>query len=255
MFGKALVICEKEIRSLRHNPSERLFRLIRPMLWLLLFGSVLKVSRLASNIPPGLNYQQFMLPGILVNAVLVTSMSYGITLKWESDLGILSRMLVAPVRRVSIVLGKALSCVARAFVDVTVFLLLAWIIQIRFSSNIPALLSSWVVIVVFVIGISSLGMTLAMLMKSREAYTGIVSLIATPSLFASNSLYTIDQMPGWLRIVALVNPITYTVDFIRRLLIFQTFDFAPLLLDFGIVVVFSAILLSVAVVLFQRISH
>jgi len=251
MFGETTAIFEKELRTMVHSPGDRIARLIRPMFWLLLFGSVVKLGNIGGNI----NYQQFMLPGILINAIVVTAVSHGITMKWEYDVGILSRLLVAPVARTAIVLGKALSCVVKALIEGTIFLVLAWLLQIRFYPNISGVLVSAGILGIFVIGTSSFGMTLALAIKSREAYTGIVGLIATPALFASNSLYSFDQMPMWLQIVAQVNPVTYAVDSVRRLLIYQTFDPIPLLLDTAILAIFSVCMLTLAAVVYARSSH
>ena len=251
MFGETIAIFEKELRTMIHNPVDRVARLIRPMFWLLLFGSVIKLT----NIAPGINYQQFMLPGILINAIVVTAVSHGITLKWEYDLGILSRLLVAPVSRTAIVLGKALSCVVKALIEGTIFLILAWVLGIKFYPGFLTALLSAGIVGVFVIGVASFGMVLAILLKSREAYVGIVGLIATPALFASNSLYNFDQMPSWLQILAEINPVTYAVDSIRRLLIYQTFDYAPLVIDVAVLVFFSLVMLAFTALIFGRSAH
>jgi len=251
MFSETVAIFEKELRTTVHNPTERIVRLIRPMLWLLLFGSVIKLVSIA----PGINYQQFMLPGILINAIVVTAMSHGMTLKWEFDLGILNRMLAAPVARTAIVLGKALSCVVKGLIEGTIFLILAWVIQIKFYPEVLTVLLSAGILTIFVIGVASFGMMLAIVLKSREAYVGIVGLVATPSLFASNSLYNLNQMPRWLQILAEVNPVTYAVDFIRRLLIYQAFDSLPLLLDTAVLAFFSLIMLMLAALVFSRSSR
>ena len=251
MFGQTMAIFEKELRSMVHNPTERIVRLIRPIFWLLLFGSVFRLTSVA----PGINYQQFMLPGILINAIVVTALSHGITLKWESDLGILSRLLAAPVARTSIVLGKALSCVVKGFIEGAIFLAFAWVIQIKFYVDISAILLSAGILAIFVIGVASLGMTLAIVLKTREAYVGIVGLIATPSLFASNSLYNFNQMPNWLRVISEINPVTYAVDSIRRLLVYQSFDPSPLLFDAVILGFFSLTMLVVTALIFGRSSR
>jgi ABC-2 type transport system permease protein len=251
MIFQTFVICEKEIRSMLHDPTEILVRLLRPVLWLLLFGNVFRALSLR-GISPGLDYQQYILPGVLVNAVLVMAVAHGITLRWEADVGILSRMLVAPVWRISIVLGKALSSVAKALLETSVIMIFAIIIQIKFSYDWAALLLSCVFVSIFVVGIASLGMALAILLRSREAYIGVIGLISTPSFFASNSLYGLDQMPSWLRALAVVNPVTYVVDAIRRVLIFHSFDAIPIAQDTATALLFSSAMLIFTVTIFHR---
>jgi len=238
-----------------HNPGDRLFQLFKPMIWLVLFGSAGGALVSLSGIASGLNYQQFMLPGILLNTVLVTSMGYGINLKWESEIGILSRILVAPVSRLSIVVGKALSSVLSSLLESAVFLILASVIQVKFSHDVLALSVSVLVIILYSIGAASLGMIFAILLRSREAYTGVVGMVSFPSLFASNSLFSLNQMPLWLRIMARLNPVTYGVDSIRRLLIYRSLDPVPLLTDILVVLVTSLLVLAIAVVLFRRLEH
>jgi len=250
MLRETLVICEKELRSMSHSPTDRILRLIRPMIWLILFGSVFKLQNVT-----GVNYQQFMLPGILVNTLVVSAISHGITLKWESDLGILSRLLAAPVARTAIVLGKALSSVAKASIEGILFLIFAWFLQIKFYPEVTSSLLSAVVLSVFVIGVSSWGMILAILLKSKEAYTGVVGLIATPSLFASNSLYNLNQMPQWLQFVAELNPATYAVDSIRRLLIYRSMDPGSLAIDVAVLLFFSACSVIFTALVFSRIGR
>jgi len=255
VFEEALVICEKELRSLMHNPTDKLIRLARPLLWLILFGSVgaglFKLTGQASKV----GYQEFMLPGIMINTVLASAINYGITLKWESDLGILSRLLVAPIRRLSIVFGKALASVVSGFIEAAVLLVLAWIIRIGFAANLLGSVLSTIVLAIFIVGSASLGMMLAVILRSREAFTGIAALIAGPSLFASNSLYNLNQMPIWLRIIALINPVTYAVDFIRQTLVYEVFDPVTLAVDFFVVVLFTIVVLLATSLLFQRMTR
>jgi len=255
MFGEALVICEKELRSIRHNPADRLMSLFRPLLFLFVFGSVGATLFKLTGQAARLNYQQFMLPGILVNAVLATAINYGITLKWEYDLGILSRILVAPIDRWAIVLGKALASVVSAFVETAVLLTLALLIKIGFAQNVLGALMSGIVLATFVIGAASLGMMLAIILQSKEAFTGIAGLVIGPSLFASNTLYNLDQMPTWLRLISLSNPVTYAVDFIRRTLVYQVFEPTALLTDFFAVMLFTLTMLIMTSALFQRLSR
>jgi len=94
-----------------------------------------------------------------------------------------------------------------------------------------------------------------LIFRSREAYVGLVALVATPSLFASNSLYSLDQMPMWLRLIAEVNPVTYAVTAVRAAIIYNSFSLIGLLADFGAMFLFSGAMLAFAAFLFSRIGH
>jgi len=255
MFRETLAICEKELRSIRHNPWDRLLRLVRPLFWLFVFGSVGASLFKLSGSAVKFGYQRFMLPGIMVNVVLATAVNYGIVLKWESDLGILSRLLVAPIRRIAIILGKAMASVVSSIVEIIALLLIAWVLGIGLTQSILGALLSAIVIVIFVMGAASLGMLLAIVFRNKETYTGIAALIPGQAMFVSNSLYNLDQMPTWLQVIALANPVTYAVDLIRRTTLYENFQFSPLIIDIGAVFLFTGSMLVLTSLLFQRMSQ
>lgn len=249
LVTKALVIAEKEVRTLRHDPLDVLARLVTPVLWLAVFGTVLSY-RLVGHIE-GVTYQQFILPGVLIQNVLFTSIVYGITLKWEADLGILDKVLSTPVPRSSIVLGKALGTSARALLQMGVVLGMAVGLGVAFNPNPLAVLASLAVVTVLVVGFTSLSMIVAMGIGSREAFLGLVGVIVFPLFFLSNSLYPLDIMPEWIRTASEANPVTYAADFVRVLMVYGRVE-AVLLIDLLVVCAFAAATTLGAVALFRR---
>lgn len=245
-----MVICEKEVRSLLHDPGEMLIRLVNPVLWLAVFGAALSYKVTIGRTPA--EYQQFILPGILIHTVLITGAVYGISLKWESETGALGKLLAAPIPRTSVVLGKALAAVVRAFIQMGVLLLTARILGIGYSLNPLAILLSAGMVLVFVLGFASLYIIVAMISGTVRAYTGLTGLLQMPFFFASNSLYTLDGAPYWLRVVAGLNPVTYAVDFVRQIMIYNNWDVLLLLRDFAFVSVCTFAGIAVATMLFRR---
>lgn len=249
LVDKALAIAEKEVRTLRHDPVDLLARLVTPVLWLAVFGSVLSY-RLVGRIE-GASYQQFILPGVLIQNVLFTSIVYGITLKWEADLGILDKILSMPIPRASVVLGKALGTAVRALLQMAVVLALAAGLGVAFNLNPLAILASLAVVSILVIGFTSLSMIVAMGIGSREAFMGLVGIIVFPLFFLSNSLYPLEIMPDWIRTLSEGNPVTYAADFVRVLLVYGRVEVA-LLVDLLLVSGFSLAMVLGAVAMFRR---
>jgi ABC-2 type transport system permease protein len=216
-FSKTLSIGEMEVRKLRHDPTELFTRAVQPALWLLIFGEVFTRIHL---IPTGnLSYLSFMTPGILAQSVLFIAIFYGIAVIWERDLGILHKFLVSPTPRQALVLGKALSAGVRALSQVVIVFALAVLIGVGINWN-PINLSLVVVVAILASALfSTFSLIVASLVKTRERFMGVGQVLTMPLFFASNAIYPLSMMPGWLQAVARVNPLTYAVDAMRGLMV------------------------------------
>ena len=216
-FSKTLSIGEMEVRKLRHDPTELITRAVQPALWLLVFGEVFTRVRV---IPTGdLPYIAFMAPGILAQSVLFIAIFYGISVIWERDLGILHKFLVSPTPREALVLGKALSAGVRALSQVVIIYALAVLIGVGINWN-PVNLALVVVITILASALfSTFSLVIASLVKTRERFMGIGQVLTMPLFFASNAIYPLSMMPGWLQVIAQANPLTYAVDALRGLMI------------------------------------
>jgi len=209
-------LADIELRKLRRDPLELLTRAVQPALWLLVFGQVF--GRLKA-IPTGeMNYVTFMVPGILAQSVLFIAIFYGISVIWERDLGILQKLLVSPAPRTALVLGKALSAGVRGLSQAIVIYLLASLLRVRLRFGIEIL----GVLVFVVLGsaiFSTFSLAVACLVKTRERFMGIGQVLTMPLFFASNAIYPLAIMPGWLRTFAKLNPLSYQVDALRALMV------------------------------------
>jgi len=212
-----LVIAWTETRKIRRDPVELLTRAVQPILWLCIFGVVMNRAR---AIPTGgLSYLDFMVPGILSQSVLFIAIFYGIALIWERDLGLLHKFLVSPAYRGALVTGKAVSAGLRAVSQAVIVSLvgLAMGAHLRFTAL--ALSGMLVFIVLGAAIFSTFSLVIACIVKTRERFMGIGQVLTMPLFFASNAIYPLSLMPGWLRVVARVNPLTYQVDALRALMI------------------------------------
>jgi ABC-2 type transport system permease protein len=237
---QALAIAGMEAKKLLHDPTELLTRAVQPALWLLVFGQVF--TRLRA-IPTGnLPYIDFMAPGILAQSVLFISIFYGIAIIWERDLGIVHKFLATPTPRAALVLGKAISAGVRSLAQAVIIFLLALLMGVHINWNPLAILGVFSLALAGAALFSTFSLIIACLVKTRERFMGIGQVLTMPLFFASNAIYPISMMPGWLQVISRLNPLTYQVDGLRALMLVG----APSVYGFGVDL---AVLLGTGVVL------
>jgi len=248
---KTLVIAEIEVLKLRHDPTELVTRAVQPALWLLIFGQVFTRTRV---IPTGnLPYLNFMAPGILAQSVLFISIFYGISIIWERDLGILQKFLVSPTPRASLVCGKALSAGVRGVAQAVIIYILAVILGVQMQWSALALLGVMLAVMLGAACFSVFSLIIACLVKTRERFMGIGQLLTMPLFFASNAIYPVSMMPGWLQAVAHVNPLTYEVDALRGQMLLGGASVYGLAPDFCVLACVTTALIVIAARLYPRV--
>jgi ABC-2 type transport system permease protein len=248
-LSRIATIAEFEFRKIMHDSMQVWLRLVQPVLWLVLYGEVM--SKIHAIPTEGYTYLQFLTPGILAQSVLFVAIFYGLTVVWERDLGILNKLLSTPTPRSAIVMGKALSAGIRGILQAVAILVIALILGVHLSFNPLNLLGVFVVIILLGVCFASLSMFLASLFKTRERVLGIGQAVTMPLFFASNAIYPTSLMPGWLRVIALMNPLSYAVDLLRSLLL--TGDYSQLVLDFAVITFAALLLVTLASRGFSRI--
>src|SRR5512136_2660530 len=145
MVKKTLIVFEFEVRKLIHDPVEVFVRLIQPILWLVIFGSVFNRYHIIDT--GNLSYISFLTPGVMAQSLMFTAIFYGIAITWDKDSGILAKLMVTPTGRGSIVVGKALSAGARGVLQAVVIVLLALALGVTFSfSPLNVLLAVFVIV-------------------------------------------------------------------------------------------------------------
>jgi ABC-2 type transport system permease protein len=214
---KTLVITELEVRKLRHEPTELLTRAVQPALWLLIFGEVF--TRVRAIPTGGFRYIDFMTPGILAQSVLFIAIFHGIAIIWERDLGIVHKFLATPTPRPALVLGKALSAGIRGLSQAVIVYVLAMFLGVRMDWSPLALLGVLLVVLLGAACFSTFSLIIACLVKTRERFMGIGQVLTMPLFFASNAIYPISIMPGWLQVIARANPLSYEVNALRALML------------------------------------
>jgi len=248
---KTLTIAEWEILKMRHDITDIVTRSVQPALWLLIFGEVF--TRIHA-IPTGnISYLDFLAPGILAQSVLFMSIFNGITIIWERDLGVIHKFFASPTPRTALVLGKALSAGIRALPLALIVYLLALILGVHMNFNPLGLLGVIVLVIMGGACFSTFSLIIASLLKTRDRVMGIGQLLTMPLFFASNAIYPINIMPGWLQDIAHANPLTYIVDGLRMLMLGQAINLASLGIDFAVLLCITIALVLIGAGLYPRI--
>src|ERR1017187_5795548 len=241
---QTFAVAEADIRKLIHDPVELFTRMVQPVLWLLIFGQVFNRAR---AIPTGgISYLDFISPGILAQSVLFGAIFYGISLIWERDLGIVQKFLVSPAPRSTLVLGKAISSTARSLCQMVFVYGLAYILHVQLRFGVFALAGVVLAVMLGSAIFSMFSLIVACLVKSRERFMGIGQLMTMPLFFASNAIYPLVLMPSWLKVVALMNPLTYLVDALRGLMVANGQNLHGLPVDFVVITGSFVILAAIA---------
>jgi ABC-type polysaccharide/polyol phosphate export systems, permease component len=219
---------------------------ITPVLWLVIFGSGLRFSL---NIP-GFNYQQFLLPGIIAQTLLFTAMFLGISVIWDRQFGFMKEILVAPVGRVSIFAGKMLGVGTSAMIQGLIVIALGFIIGIPLSLYAVGLAIPLMLIIT--VGLVCIGLIIASLMTSLESFGTIVTFVNMPMFFLSGALFPVTNLPSWVQWIFYINPLTYSVDALRSVMIPGWNSISPLQYDILIICVFDAVVITIGTYLFSK---
>jgi len=224
---------------------------VQPLLWLVVFGVGIGAS-LRGGLP-GLNYQQLIFPGIVGQTLLFTSMFMGISVIWDKEFGFMKEILVAPISRFSIFLGKMFGDSTDALIQGAIVILLGF--ALGMTSDPVAFFICLPIMLLITFGLVSIGLTIASFMGSLESFGAIQSFINLPLFFLSGALFPIQNLPDWMQNASKLNPLTYGVDALRTVLLggaWQPYQVQPLLVDIGIVAGFDVVMIIVGTWAFGR---
>lgn len=247
-ISSVLTVAEMEARKIRHDSTELWTRAIQPALWLLVFGEVFSNVRALST--DGFSYIQYIAPGVLAQSVLFIAIFYGITVVWERDVGLLTKLISTPSPRSAIVVGKALASGVRGIFQAVMIFGLTLLLGVNLRLDPLDVAGVFVVVVLFAMCFSSLSMLLAAFLRTRDRMMGIGQAITMPLFFASNAIYPISLMPGWLQVISVGNPLSYVVDGMRALLL--TGNYSSLPEDMLVLLLATGIFITAASVMMKR---
>jgi ABC-2 type transport system permease protein len=251
------VLWNKHMRKFLANPEEMFGLLIQPVLWVVLFGVGMK-SMLGANIPGGGdNYVTFMLPGIVALSALGGAVGGGSVWLTERLRGIVKEYLAAPIPRISILMGNAMSTVTKSLYQAIIIIVVGVLIGAHLGPNPLGWIGGLVLIALFGLGFSGLALSMASHTDNFGAYHAMIMVFNLPMLFLSNALYPLDTMPTWMKIGSLLNPTTYTIDGLRQMMFRDPVALAggdplPLWLCWLVVTAFAALSMWMAYSAFRK---
>jgi ABC-2 type transport system permease protein len=212
-----LAMAQAEMRKLRHDHLDIVTRSVQPLLWLFIFGTALRNNKALAT--GASDYRAYLAPGVMAQAAMFIAIFYGLSVIWERDVGQLQRLLATPLSRASIVLGKAAGACVRALVQAILLMIVLAATGIGVRWTVDGVIGTLALLVLGTASFACMSMLLASIVKERERFMGIGQLIMMPLFFASSALYPLSLMPGWLHVVARINPLTYEVQGLRQMLV------------------------------------
>lgn len=244
-----IVICQREFIRFFRVRSRWLDALARPLLWLLVVGNGLN----AIVRPQGPHsYLQTIFPGIVAMTILYSAIFSSATIVWDREFGFLREMLVAPISRRAIVVGKVLAGTSISVLEAIVVLLLGPFLGLTPSAIQVVWLLLAAVIVSF--GVTSLGVLLSASVRTFDGYNLVMNFLVMPLFLLSGAMYPVASMPPLLRQVSLCNPVTYCVDVFKHVLL-GTSPGGPeftLARDLAVVAALGVVALALAARAFRR---
>jgi ABC-2 type transport system permease protein len=244
-MNAAITLWSKHIRKTLSNPEEMIGMLIQPVLWVVLFGVGMK-----SMMGPGMaggndaSYIAFMAPGIVALSALGGAVAGGSTWLNERLRGIVKEYLAAPIPRLSILAGNAISTVTKALFQGVVIFIVGMLMGTRITGNPLGWLGGLILVSGFAMGFAGISIGFASMTDNVGAYHSMIMLLNLPLLFLSNALYPLSTMPTWMRIGSYINPTTYVIDGMRQMMMANDVisvmsDPIPLWICFAVVIFFA----------------
>jgi len=207
------VVAYRELLRFVNERSRIVSSMAFPLLFLVIFGA--GFGRVIGSLAPGVDFIKFMYPGIVAMSVLTSSLFAGVSVVWDREFGFLREILVAPIGRSGIVLGKAIGATITALLQVTIMLILAPVLGVSLT---PATIAQLIpVVTILALGLSGLGILIASFMTSQQGFQLVIQLLIFPLIFLAGVFFPVNNVPGWLEVISKLNPLTYGVDAIRQI--------------------------------------
>jgi ABC-2 type transport system permease protein len=259
------IVWRRELIRYYNDRLRMVTTLVQPLLFLFVLGSGLQ--QLANAGTHGVSLRTFIYPGILAISVLFTAMFSAASIVWDREFGFLREMMVAPVRRSSIVIGKCIGGATVASIQGVIVIALAPLVGVPYDP--VMILGIFVLQLLLAFSVTAFGVMIAIRIKQMQSFMGVMQMIVTPMFFISGALFPPNGLPAWLAVLNRIDPLTYAVDPMRRL-VFDHISInpaartaldpgvtwwgwrVPSLLEAGVVVALGLVMLAIAIWEFSR---
>src|SRR5450755_4659981 len=207
------IVWRRELIRFRRDRLRAVTSLIQPLLFLLVLGTGLS-SLAGRNFPAGVDFKTFIFPGVLAMSVLFTAVFSAASIVWDREFGFLREMLVAPVSRSAIVIGKCLGGATISTFQGIIFLALAGVAHVPYDPLLILTLIGELLLLSFTL--TAFGVMMAARIKQFQAFMALTQMFVMPLFFLSGALYPLTGLPNWLTVLTRIDPLTYIVDPMRH---------------------------------------
>ena len=212
VFRSIWVIAYRELLRFVQDRPRMFSSFSMPIIFLIIFGA--GFGRLIGQMMPGVDYIQFMYPGILAMTVLMTSVMSGVSIVWDREFGFLKEVLVSPLSRSGVLVGKAVGAATIAIIQGAIMLVLAPIVNVPI--NLGTVLALLPLLLILSLALSGLGLLIGARMRSQQGFQIVMQLVIFPIMFLSGIFFPISGVAPWLEVLSKLNPVTYGIDAIRQ---------------------------------------
>jgi ABC-2 type transport system permease protein len=207
------IVWRRELIRFRTDRLRAITALIQPLLFLFILGTGLG-SLAGGSMPPGISFKTFIYPGVLAMSVLFTAIFSAASIVWDREFGFLREILVAPVSRASIVIGKCLGGATIATFQGVIFLVLAGAADVPYNPVLLLTLVGELLLLSFTL--TAFGVMMAARIKQFQAFMALTQMLVFPLFFLSGALYPLTGLPAWLSVLTRIDPLTYIVGPMRH---------------------------------------
>jgi ABC-2 type transport system permease protein len=225
--------------------------LLMPLLFLVFMGLPMSFMpvREIPGMPPGIDFLDYLAPGIVGMTLLFSATVAGASVIWDKEFGFLKEVMVAPVNRFSVILGRSLGGITVATIQALIIVGVAVALGVKLAS-VSGFFLAIVVMVLTCATFTGLGLILGTKLADTSSFMAIIPLMTFPLFFLSGAFFPMAAMPSWVRYIMYVNPLTYGVDGLRGTLIGVAA--LPLWLNFAVLLVMSLVLATLGAYFFSR---
>jgi ABC-2 type transport system permease protein len=209
----ASIVWRRELIRFRTDRLRAITALIQPVLFLFVLGTGLGALA-GHSLPPGISFKTFIFPGVLAMSVLFTAIFSAASIVWDREFGFLREILVAPVSRASIVVGKCLGGATIATFQGIIFLALAGFADVPYNPVLIITLIGELLLLSFTL--TAFGVMMAARIKQFQAFMALTQMLVMPLFFLSGALYPLTGLPAWLSVLTRIDPLTYVVGPMRH---------------------------------------
>ncbi len=210
----------REIKKFLQQKARLMMVVIQPLIWLVLMGNSMsgltRNPQAAQMLGTG-NYLDFMTPGIMIMTALFGGVFGGITIVWDRRTGYLNKMLAAPIYRAAIPLGKLLSIGLQTMLQALIIVIIALFLGVHFKTGVLGIIALLIIAGLFGIIMGGISLSLSSRIKSMETLMAVSNFLTMPLMFTSNAMFPTNAMPGWLKAIAMGNPVSYAVHAMRTI--------------------------------------